>query len=209
MTDAKSRYPGGARDQAVAALLAHLAQGRWRPGAVLDASELARELGMSASPMREALTLLLGARILAANHRSGFSLPRLMPYELAEEYRLLGAIADHLLRNANDVLEAALPVSEAPALERFLLSLASRTGPLAATPVLMATSRRLGCYLRAEPQVVSDCDTEMRAIADMLAANRCRDARLALRRALGRRAAHAEAICRHAEAAPRSAGLMG
>ncbi|QDZ08133.1 GntR family transcriptional regulator [Sphingomonas panacisoli] len=205
---AKSRYPNGARDLAVARMHAELRQGRWAPGAALDATALAAEFGMSASPVREALALLLGARVIEASHRNGFSVPRLMPHELAEEYRLLAMIADGLVR-----LEAPFPSDRDDpmtdtSLGRLIWALACRTGATATIPIIATTTLRIANYVRAEPAVLVDCDEEAAALARALAEGGQAPLRDALQIAFHRRISATAAICRAAEKRSKRIGAL-
>jgi DNA-binding GntR family transcriptional regulator len=67
-------------------------EGRWRPGARLNDSTLAAELGVSRTPVLEALIQLEGELLLACDPNRGFFLPPLRRQEAEEIYPILWSL---------------------------------------------------------------------------------------------------------------------
>lgn len=199
-----SRFPKGARDLVVGRVHADLRRGRWAPGATLDVTALAAELGMSPSPVREGLALLIGERVLESSHRSGFSVPRLMPYELADEYRVLGMIADGLAGLIEKGVVPSEEVSRAPRIDRLVWSFALRANVPTAVPLIAAGTLRIANYLRAEPFVIADCEEEAAQLARLASTGTQTALRRCLRQAFRRRIVAAAGICRAAEKTSKS-----
>jgi DNA-binding GntR family transcriptional regulator len=81
-------------------LLAHLEQAAAAPGARLRDTELAAALGVSRTPVREALLDLVRLGHVIADHRRGFRVAPLEPREVRELGQVLGALEALALRLA-------------------------------------------------------------------------------------------------------------
>lgn len=162
----KSRFAAGAHEHAAQFVRDGIRDGRWRPGETLEATALAAELGISASPVREAFARLRGERLLEARHRGGYSIPMLQPHELESEYRLMSLLAMSL---ATRPLEPRRAPRSSPAAygERVdgLLTALARTADLpAAAGILHNSALLLGPYLRAEPLFIPHAE---QSVAEM------------------------------------------
>ncbi|MBA3342555.1 MAG: GntR family transcriptional regulator [Gemmatimonadaceae bacterium] len=71
-------------------LTARIISGRFAPGERLNESSIARELGVSQTPIREALLSLEGEAPIESDPRKGFRVLSLTPDEAEELYMLLG-----------------------------------------------------------------------------------------------------------------------
>ena len=80
------------REQVHASLLRLLLQNRWAPGGRLNDSALAAELGVSRTPVREALIQLEAEGLVACDPNRGFYLPALRHEEAQEIYPLLWSL---------------------------------------------------------------------------------------------------------------------
>jgi DNA-binding GntR family transcriptional regulator len=94
------RKPRSLASAAYDALLAEIARGRWRPGERLVEEELSEELGISRTPLREALQRLEGTGLVEIAPRRGAFLrePSLEWVEELWEVRLL--LECHAIRKA-------------------------------------------------------------------------------------------------------------
>jgi DNA-binding GntR family transcriptional regulator len=86
-------------EQVYEALRNELRAGRLRPGERLAEASLAEHLGVSRTPVREALTRLASEGLLAAAGRS-FALPRLTPRDVEQVYELRRLLEPEAMRQA-------------------------------------------------------------------------------------------------------------
>lgn len=204
----KSRHPDGAREHARTAIRQHLRAGRWSMGEWLDASSIAAELGLSPSPVRETLARLHGETILVARHRGGYSVPRLMPHELAHEYRLRGAIVAGLaegVRAGHGVI--ASPGSQSvDRADALLAQVLHASGAALAARLVENSSLRIAIYAKAEELALNDVAAELDLLEELAFAGRTSALRRALRQFHTRRATAAGAICQAAEKISKSVG---
>src|SRR5208283_2722495 len=113
------------RQQVYSSLLGMLLDGRWHEHSRINDSALATELGVSRTPVREALIQLETEGLLACDPNRGFFLPPLRPEEARELYPILwsleqlavflsaGASGD--LRNRLDQVNSRLAAAVDPA----------------------------------------------------------------------------------------------
>ncbi|QYE37174.1 GntR family transcriptional regulator (plasmid) [Polymorphobacter sp. PAMC 29334] len=76
------------RSRAFTFLAQALAEGVYRPGDIIRIADIARDLGLSSTPVREALCRLAGTRLVEDRQREGFRLARLTSDEVAAAYGL-------------------------------------------------------------------------------------------------------------------------
>ena len=77
-----------ARERASSQLRRQLAMGRWPPGTILQESDLAHELGLSKTPVREALLALSEHGLIRPQTRVGYLVPEVSLRDLAEIFSL-------------------------------------------------------------------------------------------------------------------------
>jgi DNA-binding GntR family transcriptional regulator len=80
------------REQVHASLFRMLLQGRWQPGERWNDSVLAAELGVSRTPVREAMIQLEAGGLVACDPNRGFYLPALRREEAQEIYPILWSL---------------------------------------------------------------------------------------------------------------------
>lgn len=117
--------PIQAMERSYSTLRAMLRAGAFAPGTRLEASKLADELGVSVTPIRDALHQLVGERLIEANIGEGFRAQRLSEGELRELYEWHSAILTMAIRTTPAAALAA--AVEAPSSHK---SLAERTAEL-------------------------------------------------------------------------------
>ncbi len=101
------------RDQVREQLTEWLADGRLRAGQHLDEGALARALGVSRTPVREALAGLAREGLIEAVPRHGFQVPALAAETVQELFPLIGALEGLAIRLAGRSLpELAAPLAE-------------------------------------------------------------------------------------------------
>ncbi|HEX8300024.1 GntR family transcriptional regulator [Sphingomonas sp.] len=95
--------PLQAMERSYAALKAQLRDGIYRPGHRLEANRIADELGISMTPVRDALNRLVGEELVEASTGEGFHVPRLSEGDLRDLYEWNSAIAILAARSARTI----------------------------------------------------------------------------------------------------------
>jgi DNA-binding GntR family transcriptional regulator len=89
------------RDQVRELILQKMRSGDLKAGDSLSLAALARELDVSVTPIREALTQLQVAKIIQAIPNRGFVIPELTASEARELYELVATLESFIVRNSN------------------------------------------------------------------------------------------------------------
>jgi DNA-binding GntR family transcriptional regulator len=100
MTDVQERplsRSGASVERIVSTILSRISTGQLGPGEQLRQEDLARELGMSRVPVREALQALLEQRVLVHEKHRGFFVAKRTPSEMAQFHRMLELIEDEVI----------------------------------------------------------------------------------------------------------------
>lgn len=95
--------PLQAMERSYAALKAQLREGVHRPGYRLEANRIADELGVSMTPVRDALNRLVGEELVEASSGEGFHVPRLSEGDLRDLYEWNSAISILAARSARTI----------------------------------------------------------------------------------------------------------
>lgn len=95
------------REQVYDFLRAEMARGGLQPGAFLDLNELASRLGVSRTPLREALLHLESQGFVTVLPRRGFRLNELTVDEIRHFYEIIGALEAAALRSVGPSLGPA------------------------------------------------------------------------------------------------------
>jgi len=163
---------------ALAALRERLQSGALRPGARATAVDLADELGLSTTPVREALSRLTGEGLLEDRRGQGYFVRRLGAVDVADLYRMNLA---HLLialeprRSSRmpstpvaDVSGAADPEPFDPvaSVEGLFRRWVGATGSRPLFGAFRVIQIQLGPVRRVEAQVLRDLEAEARALLD-------------------------------------------
>lgn len=99
------------RDQAREQLEEWLGDGRLQSGQRLDEGKLARALGISRTPVREALTALACDRMVDALPRRGFRVPALTAESIRDVFPVIGALEGLAIRlSGSAIRERAAPL---------------------------------------------------------------------------------------------------
>lgn len=86
------------RDQVREELVGWLADGRLEPGQRLEEERLSRALGVSRTPLREALSNLASEGLVEAVPRRGFRVPKLSAERVRDLYPVIGSLEGLALR---------------------------------------------------------------------------------------------------------------
>lgn len=110
--------PLQAMERSYGALRTMLREGSLVPGQRLEAMRLADEIGVSMTPVRDALNRLVGEQLVEANAGDGFHVPRMSEADLRDLYEWHSALVIMAVSTARahprtDDLEAALGVASA------------------------------------------------------------------------------------------------
>jgi len=92
--------PIQAMERSYSALKQTLREGRYAPGARLEANRLADELGVSMTPVRDVLHRLVGERLVEASSGEGFHVPRFTEGSLRDLYEWHSALILIAVRTA-------------------------------------------------------------------------------------------------------------
>lgn len=157
----KPKDPFGA---ALETLRDHLRDGRLVSGEPLTITDLARDLGLSATPVREALSRLAGERLIEDRRGRGYFAPRLDVSDLVELYGLRRLYLAEAL--AADDGPAAFPTADeamlalpiANQLNQILDWIVARAGNRALFDAYRQVGERLAPSMRAEAQVLPLAD---------------------------------------------------
>jgi DNA-binding GntR family transcriptional regulator len=168
----KSRFADGAHEHAAQFVRDGIRQGRWQPGEALEATAIAAELGMSASPVREALARLRGERLLDTRHRNGYSIPLLQSHELESEYRFMSLLAISLAGRppVSPTYRRSSTMPYGERVDGLLTALARAVDMPVGASTLHRSTLRLFPYVRAEPLLVADAEpglAEMERLLDL------------------------------------------
>lgn len=109
--------PAQAMERSYATLKQMLREGAFAPGTRLEANRLADELGVSMTPVRDVLHRLAGERLVEANSREGFHVPRFTEAMLRDLYEWNSALLSIAVRTMRRGAEEApgAPLWEIPA----------------------------------------------------------------------------------------------
>ena len=95
------------REQVYDYLRAEMARGGLQPGGFIDLNELVARLGVSRTPLREALLHLESQGFVTVLPRRGFRLNALTLDDIRHFYQIIGALEAAVLRNAGPLLGPA------------------------------------------------------------------------------------------------------
>jgi DNA-binding GntR family transcriptional regulator len=200
----RERDPFG---RALATLRVRLRAGAYGQGQPLAIVELARELDLSPTPVREALSRLAGQGLVEDRRGRGYFSPRLEALDLAELYDLSAVHVRLALQgldavgrrrrspdtvSARTVLETLGEAASSPdALAGVYETLLEHIVLVAGNRTLLVqhriTSDRLGPARRVEPLVLGDVRAELAELADRFDAADWRGVDVAAQAALARR----------------------
>lgn len=148
-----------------------LIKGRYRPGQRINIAGQGGDSGTSATPVREALSRLVGRDLVHKRYREGFYLNRLNARQIAGLYELHGLCVDRLLRENVRVPSSSLPKRTVGIWPVFGL-LAGHSADRALVDLQRYLEDRLLLTRQAEQRTLGD---RRKSGADLLAALRRAD----------------------------------
>lgn len=98
--------PLQAMERSYAALKALLREGAYPPGHRLEANRIADEIGVSMTPVRDALNRLVGEQLVEASSGDGFHVPRLSEGDLRDLYEWHSAMIVIAVQTARTLPDA-------------------------------------------------------------------------------------------------------
>jgi DNA-binding FadR family transcriptional regulator len=149
-----------------AAVFARLVQGSYRPTHRIAIAGLAQSLGVSTTPVREALRQLAGRDIIVERHREGFYLAPLNARAIASLY----AAHAHWLAQALDRSAGRQPARHPRGLWRLFDASAADSRDLAIVAVRRYLDDRLAVLRRHETALLRDMTERGQAFAEAIAA---------------------------------------
>lgn len=141
--------------------------GGFAPGARLDANRLAEEIGVSMTPVRDALNRLAGERLVDASAGEGFHVPRLGENGLRQLYEWNAAIVTMAVRTTAPAVlaEALARIDAAQSIwDRTSVSfdrIADAVPNAELRAAVHATTVRLHPFRMVEPAVLGDDNGEL------------------------------------------------
>ena len=156
--------------QALVDLRGRLRDGALQPGARVTAKEVADQLKLSHTPVREALSRLAGEGLLEDRRGDGFFVPELTAADVAVLYRLSEQFLLMCQAAARDTPPSARP-STAPhdenpvrAVERLFLAWAAESGSRVILDAYRTTMLQLAPVRRLEARLIDDLAQEAEAL---------------------------------------------
>ncbi|WP_372784594.1 GntR family transcriptional regulator [Phenylobacterium sp.] len=185
---------------ALGSLRDRLRDGAYRPGARIAATDLADELRLSTTPVREALSRLAGEGLLEDRRGQGYFVRLPNALDIADLYRislahLLIAQEPHrpLRRPVGAPIEPATPEGAVRRIDRLLVEWVAESGSRALLSAFRLNQVQLGVVRQHEGEVIPDLDDEAQRLVILESADRA--TRLVnLRQFHGRRIRLAEAL---------------
>lgn len=150
------------RTRAYLHLLSGLCTGGYRPGETIRIADVADELRLSGTPVREALCRLAGARLVDDRHREGFRMSQMTSDEVGAAYRLEEQLYAAMMADLRSPA-AALSPSQGntagtdplePTIPSAFIMLRRRTGGSLARQVAVDLGRRLAPYRQCEEELL-------------------------------------------------------
>lgn len=153
------------------ALRRRMLTGAWPSGHRLEAARLAEDLGVSITPVRDALNRLAGERLVQSTPGEGFHVPRLVE----SEFRTLLGWHHMLLVTALRSHRGAFPAIDVPqghdgVGERTALlfgAIAATAGNTELDWAINNAAARLGPFRRHEDDALRDVDGELQALEQL------------------------------------------
>ncbi|MCW1430889.1 GntR family transcriptional regulator [Novosphingobium sp. JCM 18896] len=156
--------PGRTTQLAYHLLKEQIVCGEWQPGARLDPAQIARRLGMSATPVRDALHQMLGERLIEAWPREGFKIPIPSEGALRELYGLNADLVATVLRNLRPRIPTRPPPTDLGQEPRALFDEIAAATNAEYGALLHQTSDRLHRARLVERYLFADHDKEHAAL---------------------------------------------
>lgn len=166
----KDRDPFG---QATCAVRTRVRSGRYVLGERLAITELASDLDLSATPVREALAKLSGEGLIEERRGQGYFAWRLDVVDLVDLYELQSAYLDIALARAGDRFVAA---GEAQGAEAMFSQLVRQSDSAALVRANRLLADRLAAPRIVEDRVLGDVGPELDRLASARDAAELRDA---------------------------------
>jgi DNA-binding GntR family transcriptional regulator len=181
-----------------------LRTGALAPGGRVNAKDLAEELGLSPTPVREAMARLSGERLLEERRGDGFFARTLTAADIEDLYRLSQAILLQALEEARRVrtdvaaaLDAQVATDPVRAVERLFLAWVAD----AHSPVFLENYRllifQLGPVRRMEHHLLGDLTEEARNLVALAGSEEPEARRQAIESFHARRFGLAEPLSEH------------
>ncbi len=171
MQATESRDPYGA---ALGAVRRFAQAGRFIPGEPIVVTELAAEVGLSATPVREALACLAGEGLIERRRGRGYFYPALTPADVIDLFELQLAYLHAALtlhpRGLGPLRKAVLAIDVRDGVHALFDAVVAQSANSALTLAHQRLSHRLGAVLRAERIMDDDArdglTAMIRAVAD-------------------------------------------
>jgi DNA-binding GntR family transcriptional regulator len=170
--------PTQAMERSYAALKQLLREGAFAPGHRLEANRIAEQMGVSMTPVRDALNRLVGKQLVEASSGEGFHVPRLDQGDLRDLYEWNSILAVLAARSARTIstpaaIEAAMASGSLPEATAATFQLLAEAVPNRELRNAIACANdRLHPFRLAEPHVLEPIIGELEELFDPSASRR-------------------------------------
>lgn len=164
--------PTQAMERSYATLKQLLRDGAYAPGHRLEANRIAEEIGVSMTPVRDALNRLAGEQLVEASRGDGFHVPRLGEGDLRDLYEWNSILVVLAARSARTILqphaiEDAMASGSLPDATAAIFGLLAESVPNRELRLAIArASDRLHPFRIAEPQVLEPVIGELEELLE-------------------------------------------
>lgn len=200
MDSAVSRDPYG---DALGAVRRFADAGRFVPGEPIVVTELAAEVGLSATPVREALACLAGEGLIERQRGRGYFYPALTAADVIDLFELQLAFLHAALtlhpRGLASLRKAIAPLDPQDGAQALFGAIVAQSGNSALLTAHQRVSHRLGAVLRAERIEEDPTDDTVRRMIEAVIAGRIGELLLQLEAYHEQRCANAPALLRKSE----------
>ena len=164
--------PTQAMERSYAALKQLLRDGVYAPGYRLEANRIAEQIGVSMTPVRDALNRLAGEQLVEASSGDGFHVPRLGEGDLRDLYEWNSILVVLAARSARTIpapraIEDAMASGSLPDATAAVFGLLAESVPNRELRLAIArASDRLHPFRIAEPQVLEPIIGELEELLE-------------------------------------------
>jgi DNA-binding transcriptional MocR family regulator len=174
---------GPTSERVYEALKRRILERGWRPGDRLDPSSIGEQLNSSVTPVRDALNILSGERLVDTRTSEGFHVPPLDAPALEDLYIWNAQVLDTAIRSwrPGGTLRRPTPSGE-PAEQTAILfaAIAGRSDNVEHARCIASLNDRLHAVRLTEPELIASTEQELAALSGASFADDARALRAAL-----------------------------
>lgn len=157
---------GSLTERVYDALKERLTDGEFRPGDKLDAATLAGTLVSSVTPVRDALHLLSGERLVESHTGTGFSVPHVTDADLRDLYEWSGQILALAVKHSQSPVIGSAAADDSVDASSLFEEMAASSRNVEHAAAIAAVNARLSLARSLEPSVLDGMKEELRSIRE-------------------------------------------